>query len=187
MFGGDRFLIFSHQSVSQTSEICSSKFQRSSSIRSGRKRRRKNDRYDPPGGAVRLSYLRRNRHTCQQTTRESRVAVTHVVTLYVVVQSWLIDKQAKKMQPVQALVGEGVITWPGAGRCRRTIADVDEPSKKCRLFIFGVPCIVLRLPSNDKGWDSQSRRRSFYSRSSKKQPFSQHGPSRPRKSQNSFD
>ena len=40
------------------------------------------------------------------------------------------DKQGKKMQPVQVVVGEAVITWPGAGRCRRTIVDVDEPSKK---------------------------------------------------------
>ena len=78
---------------------------------------------------LRLLYLRRNRHTCQ-TTRESRVAVAHVVTLYVVVQSWLIDKQAKKMQPAQVVVGEAVITWPGVGRCGHTIADVDEPSKK---------------------------------------------------------
>ena len=80
-------------------------------------------------------------------TRESRVAVAHV-DLYVVVQSWLIDrimhdKQGKKMQPVQVVVGEAVITWPGAGRCRRTIVDVDEPSKKRQLFIFGLLCVCL--------------------------------------------
>ena len=53
------------------------------------------------------------------------------------------DKQGKKMQPVQVVVGTGeaVITWPGAGRYRRTIADVDEPSKKRQLFIFGVLCV----------------------------------------------
>ena len=44
--------------------------------------------------------------------------------------------------------GEAVITWPGAARCRRTIADVDEPSKKRQLFIFGVPCV--RLLSDDE-------------------------------------
>ena len=43
-------------------------------------------------------------------------------SVYVVVRSWLIDKQAKKMQPAQDVVGEAVITWPGAGRCRRTSA-----------------------------------------------------------------
>ena len=42
------------------------------------------------------------------------------------------------MQPVRVVVGEAS-RWPGAGRCRRTIADVDEPSKKRQLFIFGVP------------------------------------------------
>ena len=68
--------------------------------------------------------------------------------VYVVVRSWLIDKQAKKMQPAQDVVGEAVITWPAAGRCRRTIADVDEPSKERQLFIFGVPCV--RLLSNDE-------------------------------------
>ena len=46
------------------------------------------------------------------TTRESRVAVAHVVTLYVVVRSWVIDKQAKKMQPAQVVVGEAS---PGLG------------------------------------------------------------------------
>ena len=45
--------------------------------------------------------------------------------VYVVVQFWLIA--GENMQPVQVVVGEAVITWPGAGRCRRTIADVDEP------------------------------------------------------------
>ena len=50
----------------------------------------------------------------------------------------LIDKQATKMQPVHFMLCEAVVIWFGAGRCRRTIADVDEPSKKCRLFIFGV-------------------------------------------------
>ena len=59
----------------------------------------------------RLFYLTRNRHT-YQTTRESRVAVAHVVTLYVVVRSWVIDKQAKKMQPAQVVVGEAS---PGLG------------------------------------------------------------------------
>ena len=59
----------------------------------------------------RLLYLTRNRHTCQ-TTRESRVAVAHVVTLNVVVRSWVIDKQAKTMQPVQVVVGEAS---PGLG------------------------------------------------------------------------
>ena len=43
--------------------------------------------------------LRGNRHTCQ-ATRESRVAGAHVVDLYVVVRSWLIDKREKKKQPV---------------------------------------------------------------------------------------
>ena len=52
------------------------------------------------------------------------------------------DKQGKKVQPVQ-VVGEAVITWPGACRCRRTIVDVDEPSKKRQLFIFGVLCACL--------------------------------------------
>ena len=65
-----------------------------------------------------------------------------------VVRSWLIDKQAKKMQPAEVVVGEAVITWPGAGRCHRTIADVNEPSKKRQLFIFGVPCV--RLLSDDE-------------------------------------
>ena len=44
-----------------------------------------------------------------QTARESRVAVAHVVTLYVVVRSWLIDKQATKMQPAKVVVGEAVV------------------------------------------------------------------------------
>ena len=43
---------FLHQSVPFTSEICRSKFQRCSSIGSGRKGRGKNDRFDPLGGAV---------------------------------------------------------------------------------------------------------------------------------------
>ena len=43
---------FLHQSVPLTSEICCSKFQRCSSIRSGRKMRGKNDRFDPLGGTV---------------------------------------------------------------------------------------------------------------------------------------
>ena len=77
--------------------------------------------------------------------------------------TWLYDlgslkKQAKKMQPAQDVVGEAVITWPGVGRCRRTIPDVDEPSKKRQLFIFGVPWV--RLLSNEEGRDSESRRRS---------------------------
>ena len=67
------------------------------------------------------------------------------------------------------------ITWPGAGRCRRTIADVDEPSKKSQLFIFGVPCV--RLLSDDEDWDSESRRRSS-TQGAAKQPFS---TSRPKK------
>ena len=66
-----------------------------------------------------------------------------------VVQSWLIDKQAKKVQPAQDVVGEAVISWPGAGRCRRTIADVDEPAKKRQLFIFGVPCVHLLSDDED--------------------------------------
>ena len=73
------------------------------------------------------------------------------------------------------------ITWPGAGRCRRTIADVDEPSKKRQLFIFGVPCV--RLLSDDEDWDSESRRRSS-TQGAAKQPFS---TSRPKKISNSFD
>ena len=68
----------------------------------------------------------------------------------VVVRSSLIDKQAKKMQPAQDVVGEAIITWPGAGRCRRTIADVDEPSKEPQLFIFGVPFVRIRLLSDDE-------------------------------------
>ena len=99
----------------------------------------------------------------------------HVVTLYVAVRSWLIDKQAKKMQPVQVVVGEAVLTWPGAGRCCRTITDVHEPSKKRQLFIFSVPCV--RLLSNDADWDSESRLRSL-TQGAAKQPFSRHGPSR---------
>ena len=69
--------------------------------------------------------------------------------MYVVVRSWLIEKQVKKMQPAQDDVGAAVITWPGAGRCRRTIADVDEPSKKRPLFIFGVPCVRLLSDNED--------------------------------------
>ena len=69
--------------------------------------------------------------------------------VYVVVRTWLIEKQAKKMQLAQDVVGEAVITWPGAGRCRRTIADVDEPSKKRQLFIFGVPCVRLLSVDED--------------------------------------
>ena len=53
------------------------------------------------------------------------------------------DKQGKKMQPVQVVVGEAVITWPGAGHCCRTIADVDEPPTKPQLFIFGVVCLFV--------------------------------------------
>ena len=85
-----------------------------------------------------------------KTTGESRVAVAHVVTLYVVVRSWVdvIDKQAKKMQPVQVVVGEASPGLRPRGCCRRTIADVDEPSKKRQLFIFGVPCV--RLLSDDE-------------------------------------
>ena len=63
------------------------------------------------------------------------------------------------------------ITWPGAGRCRPTIADVDEPSKKRQLFIFGVPCV--RLLSDDEDWDSDSRRRSS-TQGVAKQPCSHH-------------
>ena len=107
-----------------------------------------------------------------------------VVTLYMVVQSWLIDKQAKRMQPAQVAVGEAAITWPGAGRCRRTIADVDEPSKKCQLFISGVPCV--RLLSDDKDWDSESWRRSS-TQGAAKQLFPIMARRDPRKSQNSFD
>ena len=122
-------------------------------------RRGKNDCFDPIGGARLRLYLTRNRHTCQ-TTRESRVAVAHIVTLYVVVRSWLIDKQAKKMQPAQNVVGEAVITWPGpAGRCRRTIADVDEPSKKRQPFIFGVPCVRLLIHAVKLAWLSALRDR----------------------------
>ena len=44
------------------------------------------------------------------------------------------------VQHVQVVVGEAVVTWPRADRCRRTIVDVDEPSKKLQLFIFGVLC-----------------------------------------------
>ena len=81
---------------------------------------------------------------------ELLIAVAHVVTLYVVVRSWVIDKPAKKMQPVQVSVVDeaspGLLA--GAGRCRRTIADVDESSKKRQLFIFGVPCV--RLLSDDE-------------------------------------
>ena len=69
--------------------------------------------------------------------------------VYVVVRSWLIEKQAKKMQLAQDVVGEAVITWPGAGRCRRTIADVDEPSKKRQLFIFCIPCVSLLFDDED--------------------------------------
>ena len=47
------------------------------------------------------------------------------------------------MQPVHFKLCEAVITWPGAGRCRRTVADVDEPSKKRQLFIFGIRCVRL--------------------------------------------
>ena len=88
------------------------------------------------------------------------------------------DKEGKKMQPVQVVVGEAVITWRGAGRCRHTIADVDEPSKKRQLFIFGVLCV--RLVSDYEDWDSESRRRSS-TQGETKQPFSHHGPSRPPK------
>ena len=77
------------------------------------------------------------------------------------------DKQGKKMQPVQ-VVCEAVITWPGAARCHRTIADVDEPSKKRQLFIFGVLCV--RLLSDYEDWDSESRRRSS-TQGEAKQPF----------------
>ena len=70
------------------------------------------------------------------------------------------------------------ITWPGAGRCRRTIADVDEHSKKRQLFIFGVPCV--RLLSDDEDWDSESRHRSS-TQGAAEQTFSHHGTSRPKK------
>ena len=102
------------------------------------------------------------------------------------VRSWVIDKQAKKMQPVQVVVGEAS---PGLGLVvvvALSGGDVDEPWKKRQLFICGVPCV--RLLSDDEDWDSESRRRTCSStQGAAKQPFSHHGPSRPRKSQNSFD
>ena len=81
-----------------------------------------------------------------RTTRESRVVVAHVVTLYVVVRSWVIDKQAKKIQLFKLLLVKHHLAWGWS--YRRTIADVDELSKKRQLFIFGVPCV--RLLSDDE-------------------------------------
>ena len=52
------------------------------------------------------------------------------------------------MQPVQVVVGDAVVPWPGAGRCRRTFADIDKPAKKRQRFIFGVPCFCL-LPDDE--------------------------------------
>ena len=60
------------------------------------------------------------------------------------------------MQPAQhaqVVDGTAAITWPGDGRCRRTIADVDEPSKNviavhACMAMFDVPCV--RLLSDDE-------------------------------------
>ena len=74
-------------------------------------------------------------------------ACRHLYTwLYNIGSLTMHDKQGKKMHPVEVVVGEAVITWPGDGRCRHTIADVDEPSKKRQLFTFGVLCVRL-LPT----------------------------------------
>ena len=78
--------------------------------------------------------------------------------------------EGEKMQPVQVVVGEAVIAWTGAGRCRRTVVNVDGPSKKRQLFIFGVLCVCLL--SDYENWDSESRRRSSTQKGAKQQFFS---------------
>ena len=51
----------------------------------------------------------------------------------------------------------------------------------------GVPCVGLRLLSDDEDWDSQSRRRnSTHDQGAAKQPFPGMACRHPRKSQNSF-
>ena len=70
---------------------------------------------------------------------------------------WLYDlgsltskrKRCSLLNTAQVVVGEAVTIWPGAGRCHRTIADVDEPSKKRQQFIFGVPCVRLLSDNED--------------------------------------
>ena len=59
------------------------------------------------------SICQKVRSICQRWPRTLN-SYTTVVTLYVVVRSWVdvIDKQAKKMQPVQVVVGE---VSPGLG------------------------------------------------------------------------
>ena len=176
---------FLHQSVPFTSEICRSKFQRCSSIGSGRKGRGKNDRFDPLGGAV--------PGCCTWQGIATRAKQQEKVGLPSRMSSswtWLYDLGSLTSKQNDAACSSCCwwsITWPGpAGPCRRTIADVGEPSKKHQLFIFGVPCV--RFLSNDEDWDSDSRRRSSTQEAAcAKQPFSHHGTSGPQKSQNSFD
>ena len=104
-------------------------------IRSGRKRRGKNNPFDALGGAV--SGCCTWEGIATRTKQQEKVGLlSRMSSPCTFVWSWLIDKQAKKMQPAQVVVGEAVITWPGVGRCGHTVADVDEPSKKRRLFIF---------------------------------------------------
>ena len=97
------------------------------------------------------------------------------------------DKQGKKMQPVQVVFGEAVITWPGAGRCRRTIVDVNEPSKKRQLFNFGVLCVCLLSDYED--WDHETQRAGVVVPLKEKQSnlFLIMALRDLRKSQNSFD
>ena len=101
-----------------------------------------------------------------------------------VVRSWVIDKPAKKMQPVQvSVVGEaspGLLA--GAGRCRRTIADVDESSKKRQLFIFGVPFPTTRTETPRAGAAVRLKEQQ-----SNLFPIMVCIRQDPRKSQNSFD
>ena len=97
-----------------------------------------------------------------QTTRESRVPVAHVVTLYVVVRSWVIDKQAKKMQPVQVVVGDAS---PGLGL----------------VVVVALSLMSTSLPTNVSCSSSASRAYASF-------PTTRTETRRdPRKSQNSFD
>ena len=63
--------------------------------------------------------------------------------------------------------------------CRRAFKETWAVHLRCF-----VACV--RLLSDDEDWDWESRHRSS-TQGAAKHPFSHHGPSRPRKSQNSFD
>ena len=111
IFGGDRFLFFCTKVFLRPRRSVVPSFSAVLRLEVEEKGEERRSFWSTRRRRPRLLYLTRNRHTCQ-TTRESRVAVAHVVTLYVVVRSWVIDKQAKKMQPAQVVVGEAS---PGLG------------------------------------------------------------------------